>query len=144
MGGEERKNKGGETQSNSQDLDPTGSPHLEEIWFGGIVDLDPLSVFPLKGGKNHGGKRRNQALKRSTMEERESFEAHPTIGDETPFYRRPRKMAVGEIFHSHWEAGLAGSEAGLVEAVRREASLGPVLGRLTSFRGRPGARDGQP
>ena len=25
-----------------QDLDPKGSPHLEEIWFGGIVDLGLL------------------------------------------------------------------------------------------------------
>ena len=54
-----------------QDLHPTGSPHLEEIWFGGIVDLDLLSLFSVNGGTNHGGMERNQALKRSTMEERE-------------------------------------------------------------------------
>ena len=72
LGGEERKNKGGETQSNSQDLDPTGSPHLEEIWFGGKVDIYLLSLFPLKRGKNHGVMRRGEALKIATMEERES------------------------------------------------------------------------
>ena len=41
-----------------QDLDLKGSPHLEEIWFGVSVDLDLLSLFPLNGGKNHGGMER--------------------------------------------------------------------------------------
>ena len=53
-----------------KDLDPKASPNLEEIWFGGNVDLDLLSLFPLKGGKNQGGVDRRQALKKSTMEER--------------------------------------------------------------------------
>ena len=34
-------------QMNLQDLDPKGSPHLEERWIGGNVDLDLLSLFPL-------------------------------------------------------------------------------------------------
>ena len=38
-GREERKNSTNE----SQDLDPKGSPHLEEIWIGENVDLDLLS-----------------------------------------------------------------------------------------------------
>ena len=38
-----------------QDLDPKASPHLEERWIGGTIDLDLLSLFPLNGGKNHGG-----------------------------------------------------------------------------------------
>jgi hypothetical protein len=29
-----------------QDLDPIGSPHLEEKVIGGNVDLDLLSLFP--------------------------------------------------------------------------------------------------
>jgi hypothetical protein len=29
-----------------QDLDPIGSPHIEEIMIGGNVDLDLLSLFP--------------------------------------------------------------------------------------------------
>ena len=69
--GEKRGRTKEENTKQLQDLDPKGSPHLEEIWFGGIVDLDLLSLFPLNGGKNHGGMERNQALKRSTMEERE-------------------------------------------------------------------------
>ena len=41
-----------------------GCPHLEEILFGENIDLDPLSLFPLKGGKNHGGMESKQALKK--------------------------------------------------------------------------------
>jgi hypothetical protein len=29
-----------------QDLDPIGSPHLEEILIGGKIDLNLLSLFP--------------------------------------------------------------------------------------------------
>jgi hypothetical protein len=44
-----------------QDLDPIGSPHLEEKVIGGNVDLDLLSLFPqryarIMGGMEEGGK----------------------------------------------------------------------------------------
>jgi hypothetical protein len=47
-----------------QDLDPLCSPHLEERWIRGNIDLDLLSLFPRKyarimGGIEEGG----QALK---------------------------------------------------------------------------------
>ena len=32
-----------------QNLDLLGSPHLEEEWIGGMVDLDLLSCFPKDG-----------------------------------------------------------------------------------------------
>ena len=38
-----------------QDLDPRGSPHLEEKVIGGNVDLDLLSLFPQKLARIHGG-----------------------------------------------------------------------------------------
>ena len=38
----ERKNKG-KVNQRLQDLDPKRFPHLEKKWFGGSVDLDPLS-----------------------------------------------------------------------------------------------------
>jgi hypothetical protein len=43
-----------------QDLDLLCSPHLEERWIGGNIDLDLLSLFPQKdtrimGGKEDGG-----------------------------------------------------------------------------------------
>jgi hypothetical protein len=55
-----------------QDLDPIGSPHLEEKVIGENVDLDLHSLFPKKdtrimGGMDEGG----QAFK-ITMEEREA------------------------------------------------------------------------
>ena len=43
MGGEERKKRRTQ-QMELQDLDPKGSPHLEEILIGQNVDLDLLSL----------------------------------------------------------------------------------------------------
>jgi hypothetical protein len=54
MEGYERKNKE-EIHKELQDLDPIGSPQLEEKVIGGNVDLDLLS-FPSKKCKKHGGK----------------------------------------------------------------------------------------
>jgi hypothetical protein len=45
MEGYERKNKE-EIHKELQDLDPIGSPHLEEKVIGGNVDLDLLYLFP--------------------------------------------------------------------------------------------------
>jgi hypothetical protein len=41
----QRKNKK-KIHKELQDLDPIGSPHLEEILIGGKIDLDILSLFP--------------------------------------------------------------------------------------------------
>ena len=38
-----------------QDLDPMGSPHLEEKVIGGNVDLDLLSLFPQELARIIGG-----------------------------------------------------------------------------------------
>jgi hypothetical protein len=62
--------KRGRTKRNTksfQDLDQKASPHLEERLIGGMIDLDLLSLFPLIGGKNHGGIERNPSSRRSTM-----------------------------------------------------------------------------
>jgi hypothetical protein len=55
MEGYERKNKE-EIHKELQDLDPIGSPHIEEILIGGNIDLDLLSPFPQKDIRNMGGK----------------------------------------------------------------------------------------
>src|ERR1044071_3616843 len=47
----ERK-KQGEHQE-LQDLDPQGSPHLEERWLGGECGSRPPLSFPSKRSKNH-------------------------------------------------------------------------------------------
>jgi hypothetical protein len=38
-----------------QDLDPIGSPHIEEILIGRNVDLDLLSLFPQEDARIMGG-----------------------------------------------------------------------------------------
>ena len=53
-----REENGGrmkEEHEELQDLDPRGSPHLEEKVIGGNVDLDLLSLFPQKLARIHGG-----------------------------------------------------------------------------------------
>jgi hypothetical protein len=45
-----------------QDLDPIGSPHIEEIMIGGNVDLDLLSLFPQKDARIMGGMGRKGKL----------------------------------------------------------------------------------
>ena len=52
---EENERKNEEEHEELQDLDPRGSPHLEEKVIGGNVDLDLLSLFPQKLARIHGG-----------------------------------------------------------------------------------------
>ena len=79
----ERNNKGGEHKE-LQDLDPQGSPHLEEIWIGGNVDLGLLSLFPQKDGRFMGGIERRQSFWSSTMEEKAFSKNMMIIGEEEP------------------------------------------------------------
>ena len=52
---EESERKNEEEHEELQDLDPKGSPHLEEKVIGGNVDLDLLSLFPQEGARSIGG-----------------------------------------------------------------------------------------
>jgi hypothetical protein len=61
MKGYERKNKE-EIHKELQDLDPIGSPHIEEIMIGQNVDLDLLSLFPQKDARIMGGMERKGKL----------------------------------------------------------------------------------
>jgi hypothetical protein len=61
MKGYDRKNKE-EIHKELQDLDPIGSPHIEEILIGGNVDLDLLSLFPQKDARIMGGMGRKGKL----------------------------------------------------------------------------------
>ena len=45
-----------------QDLDPLCSPYTKEIWIGGNVDLDILSLFPQEYARIMGGNKRNRKL----------------------------------------------------------------------------------
>jgi hypothetical protein len=50
----ERKNKK-EIHKELQDLDPIGSPHMEEILIDGNIELDLLSLFPQIDARIIGG-----------------------------------------------------------------------------------------
>jgi hypothetical protein len=54
-----------------QDLDPNGSPHLEEKLIGRNVDLDLLSLFPQDYARIMGGREREQSFKVNNGGERE-------------------------------------------------------------------------
>ena len=45
-----------------QDQDLLGSPHLEERWIGGKVDLDLLSLLPQRYARIMGGIERGKAF----------------------------------------------------------------------------------
>jgi hypothetical protein len=51
-----------EIQKELQDLDLPSSPHLEERWIGGNIDLDLLSLFPQKNARIMGGMERESKL----------------------------------------------------------------------------------
>ena len=53
-GGKGEEEQEGEHQE-LQDLDPRGSPHIEEKVIGGSVNLDLLPLFPQKLVRIHGG-----------------------------------------------------------------------------------------
>ena len=55
MLGRKMRGRTKEEHEEFQDLDPRGSPHLEEKVIGGNVDLDLLSLFPQKLARIHGG-----------------------------------------------------------------------------------------
>ena len=54
LGRKMREEQEGEHQE-LQDLDPRGSPHMEENMIGGNVDLDLLFLFPQKLARIRGG-----------------------------------------------------------------------------------------
>ena len=78
-----------------QNLDPTSSPHLEEILFGGEVDLDLLSCFPKFGQESSEGLGGIELSNIATMVEREKNELYWKFGEETLFIAAPKKRAVG-------------------------------------------------
>jgi hypothetical protein len=89
-----------------QDLDPNGSPHLEEKLIGRNVDLDLLSLFPQDYARIMGGGGRESKASRSIMEEREITEAIAQGGRSGPFIGPPRKLAVaGHLPRSLWPWG---------------------------------------
>ena len=67
-----------------QYLDQTSSPHLEEIFFGGVVDLDLLSCFPKNGQESLEGSGGIELSRFAKMVERERKSSGKN-GEEDPF-----------------------------------------------------------
>ncbi len=61
----------GKVNKRLQDLDPKSSPHLEEKWIGGSVDLDLLSQILKNGQESWEESRGRASSSNATMEERE-------------------------------------------------------------------------
>ena len=69
-----------------QNLDPTSSPHLEEEWIGGMVDLDLLSYFPKNWQESLEGNGGIKLSRFATMEEREQEKLVETMGKKPLLY----------------------------------------------------------
>ena len=61
-GGNKRGRTKEEKHPELQDQDLLGSPHLEERWIGGIVDLDLLSQIPQRYARIMGGIKRGTSF----------------------------------------------------------------------------------
>jgi hypothetical protein len=79
-----------------QDLDSLYSPHLEERWIGGNIDLDLLTLFPQRYARIMGGIEIAASFPRSTMvreREREEKLSHQPLGKkEGPFIGPPHEI----------------------------------------------------
>ena len=89
FGGNERGRTKRRTTKELQELDPLGSPHLEERLIGGNVDLDLLSLFPQKYARFIGGIERGASFSRSTMVGERGENVLPWMGNH--WGRRPLK-----------------------------------------------------
>jgi hypothetical protein len=85
MEGYESKNKE-EIHKELQDLDPIGSPHIEEIMIGGNVDLDLLSLFPQKDARFMGGMGRKGKLFKVNNGGESKWKSHPPNEEEGALY----------------------------------------------------------
>jgi hypothetical protein len=80
----ERKNKGNPKRTpRSRSL---CSPHLEERWISGNMDLDLLSLYHQRYERIMGGIERETSFPRSTMEGRERGENKLTKQEEWEWY----------------------------------------------------------
>ena len=118
-----------------QNLDPTSSPHLEEISFGGIVDLDLLSCFPKNGQESLEGRVGIKLSRFTTMEEREEKKLCWKNGEEAPFIGGHKKWPLGQKMPQSDSpargrpAPRPGRQASQASIQRREAAGDPATAR---------------
>ena len=81
-----------------QDQDLLGSPHLEERWIGGFVDLDLLSQIPQRYARIIGGIKRGASFSKVNNGGRERRKRAgrklDSLGKKGAFYRSQRNRAV--------------------------------------------------
>ena len=81
-----------------QDQDLLGSPHLEERWIGGNVDLDLLSLFPQRYARIMGGIERKASFSKGQQWRRErgktSSGSWGLFGGRSPLKQVPRNVTV--------------------------------------------------
>ena len=107
-----------------QNLDPTSSPHLEEILFRGKVDLDLLSCFPKFGQESSEGLGGIELSKYWQWRRESKGSDLPEKWGRRPFYNGLQNGAVGE------------------EKVGKKMAAGsPAWGRPARRPGRPGNRE---
>jgi hypothetical protein len=82
----------GRTKEEIQDLDPLCSPHLEERWIGGNIDLDLLSLFPQRYARIMGGIKRGASFPRSNNGGEREKEATSPRRKNWAFYRSPHQI----------------------------------------------------
>ena len=95
-------NKRGRTKEEKhqelQDQDLLGSPHLEERWIGGNVDLDLLSQIPQRYARIIGGIKRGASFSKvnngGREREKRAGEKFGSLGKKGAFYRTPQNRAV--------------------------------------------------
>jgi hypothetical protein len=125
----ERKNKE-EIKKLLQDLDPKGSPHLEEKRIGGDCRSRSPLLDPSRMSKNHGDNQEIGQVLQSQQWRRESARTYPTQGGRRPIYSPSRNLTVWEVT----------SSPSVNEAVQPGLGPGhPVQGPV-----RPGHRPDQP
>jgi hypothetical protein len=115
-----------------QDLDPIGSPHLEEILIGGKIDLDLLSLFPQEDARIIRGIERKSKASRSTMEESENRKPASPRKKKGALYRSSTKTShcwALTLESSALGAGVSGAPGSFGNLRTDESGARPELGR---------------
>jgi hypothetical protein len=89
MGGDERKNKGGEHKISPRSRS-NGFPHKEERLIGRKVYLDLLSLYPQEYARIIGGMGEIASSRRSTMEGKHELKRLGVVGEEALLNRCPK------------------------------------------------------
>jgi hypothetical protein len=85
-----------------QDLDPLCSPHLEERWIGGNIDLDLLSLFPKKYARIMGGMEKEGQAIQSQQWRREKPNSWLAQGGRRGIYTPSKNVTIADWGQIIW------------------------------------------